>query len=206
MSLAQRRFVDLLHSFRSPEPTPGGGSASALAAAVGASLLAMVAALGKPETESGDEMRSLHSAGDRCASLSDRLSVLMDEDTAAYNDVVGAFKLPKDTDAEKSARSLRIQESLRGATEVPLEVMRACAEALQQGAIVARFGNRNARSDVQVGLELLAAGMRGARLNVDINLQSLKDVAYVTAVRDEADTLARLAVQDQQPGDSGIAQ
>jgi formiminotetrahydrofolate cyclodeaminase len=202
MSLAQRPFVDLLGAFRSPQPTPGGGSASALAAAVGASLLAMVAALAKPEAESADDVKSLHSAGERCASLSDRLSVLMDEDTAAYNDVVAAFKLPKGTDAEKSARSLRIQEALRGATEVPLEVMRACAEALRQGAIVARFGNRNARSDVQVGLELLAAGMRGARLNVDINLQSLKDVAYVAAVRGEADRLANGAGQDQRPGGS----
>jgi formiminotetrahydrofolate cyclodeaminase len=196
MSLAQRPFVDLLSAFRSPQPTPGGGSASALAAAVGASLLAMVAALGKPEAESDDDVRSLHSAGERCASLSDRLSVLMDEDTAAYNDVVGAFKLPRGTDAEKSARSLRIQEALRGATEVPLDVMRACAEALRQGAIVARFGNRSARSDAQVGLELLAAGMRGARLNVDINLQSLRDVAYVAAVRGEADRLASGAGQD----------
>jgi formiminotetrahydrofolate cyclodeaminase len=202
MSLAQRPFVDLLTAFRSPQPTPGGGSASALAGAVGASLLAMVAALGKPEAESDDDVERLHSAGERCASLSDRLTVLMDEDSAAYDDVIGAFKLPKRTDAEKSARSLRIQEALRGATEVPLEVMRACAEALRQGAIVARFGNRNARSDAQVAVELLAAGMRGARLNVDINLQSLKDVAYVKAVRDEAESLAGVPVQDQRPGGS----
>jgi formiminotetrahydrofolate cyclodeaminase len=202
MSLAQRPFVDLLSAFRSPDPTPGGGSASALAGAVGASLLAMVASLGRPEAESNDDVGRLHSAGERCTSLSDRLSVLMDEDAAAYNDVVGAFKLPKSTNAEKSARSLRIQEALRGATEVPLDVMRACAEALRQGAIVARFGNRNARSDVQVGLELLAAGMRGARMNVEINLQSLKDVAYVQAVRDEAESLASVAGEGQRPGGS----
>ena len=186
MSLAQRPFSELLAAFRAPAPTPGGGSASALAGAVGAALLAMVAALPKSRAEDDDERRRLRAAGDRCAALSDRLAALMDEDTAAYEAVVSAFKLPKNTDEEKSARSVRIQEALRGATEVPLEVMRACAEASEHGTVVAEFGNVNARSDVQVGLELLRTGLRGARLNVDINLESLKDAAYVCAVRAEA--------------------
>jgi formiminotetrahydrofolate cyclodeaminase len=202
MSLSQRPFVDLLNAFRSPEPTPGGGSASAMAAAVGASHLAMVAALGKSRAGTDEEVRRLRAAGERCAALSDRLAALMDADTAAYDDVVAAFKLPKRTDEETSARSIRIQEALRGATEVPLAVMRACADALEQGTAVAQFGNLNARSDVQVGLELLGAGLRGANLNVDINLESLKDVAYVSAVRDEAERLANAAASAQRPGGS----
>jgi formiminotetrahydrofolate cyclodeaminase len=193
MSLSERPVSDLLKAFRSPEPTPGGGSASALAAAVGASLLAMVAGLGKPRAGTDEARGRLQAAGNRCGALSDRLAALMDEDTAAYDAVVGAFKLPKITDAEKSARSIRIQEALRGATAVPLEVMRACAEALQEGAVVVEFGNANASSDTQVGLELLRAGLRGAKLNVDINLANLKDAAYVTAVRDESDPLAHTA-------------
>jgi methenyltetrahydrofolate cyclohydrolase len=199
MSLSQRPFAELLKAFRSPEPTPGGGSASALAGAVGASLLAMVAALQKPATQAEDDIRRLRSAGERCASLSDRLSALIDEDSAAYDDVVAAFRLPKGTDAEKAARSIQIQEALRGATEVPLEVMRTCGDALEQSSIVAELGSRNARSDVQVGVELLAAGIRGARLNVDVNLQSLKDVAYVKAVRDEAEGLANAAARITGP-------
>jgi formiminotetrahydrofolate cyclodeaminase len=202
MSLSQRPFVDLLNAFRSPEPTPGGGSASALAGAVGASLLSMVATLGKSRAGTDEEVRRLRAAGERCAALSDRLAGLIDADSAAYDDVVGAFKLPKQTDDELSARRIRIQEALRGATEVPLEVMRACAAALEQGTIVARFGNLNARSDVQVGFELLAAALRGAKLNVDINLESLKDVAYVSAVRDEAEQLADAAEGAQRPGGS----
>jgi formiminotetrahydrofolate cyclodeaminase len=202
MSLSQRPFVDLLNAFRSPEPTPGGGSASALAGAVGASLLSMVATLGKSRAGTDEEVRRLRAAGERCAALSDRLAGLIDADSAAYDDVVGAFKLPKQTDDELSARRIRVQEALRGATEVPLEVMRACAAALEQGTIVARFGNLNARSDVQVGFELLAAALRGAKLNVDINLESLKDVAYVSAVRDEAERLADTAEGAQRPGGS----
>jgi len=202
MSLVQRPFSELLAAFRAPAPTPGGGSASALAGAVGAALLAMVAALPKSRAEHDDELRRLRAAGDRCAALSDRLAALMDEDTAAYEVVVSAFKLPKNTDEEKSARSVRIQEALRGATEVPLQIIRTCGEALQQGNVVAEFGNRNARSDVRVGLELLGAAVRGAKLNVDVNLENLKDAAYVAAVRDEAEKVVAAAARAQRPGGS----
>ena len=200
MTLSQQPFTDLLRAFRSPDPTPGGGSASALAGAVGASLLAMVAALPKSRAETEEDARRLRAAGERCAAVSDRLAALIDEDSRAYDDVVAAFKLPKTSDAEKSARSIRVQEALRGATEVPLDVIRTSVDALEQGAVVAEFGNPNARSDVQVGLELIGAAVRGARLNVDINLETVKDEAYVTAVREEAETLAQAAARAQGRG------
>jgi formiminotetrahydrofolate cyclodeaminase len=202
MSLTDRRFRDLLEAFRAPSPTPGGGSASALAGAVGASLLAMVASLAKPRAEREDDLRRLRNAGARCTELSVRLAELMDQDAAAYDAVVAAFKLPKTTDDEKSSRAVRIQEALRGATEVPLEVMRAGADALGHGTVVADFGNRHALSDVRVGLELLGAGVRGARLNVEINLESLKDVSYITAAREEAERLVTAAAARQRPGGS----
>ena len=193
MKLSDRRFSDLLEAFRAPEPTPGGGSASALTGAVGAALLAMVASLDKSRAETAEDSNRLRAAGEKCASLSQRLSDLIDEDSRAYDAVVAAFKLAKGTEAEKSTRSIRIQEALRGATEVPLEVMRASGDALEQGVVVTQFGNLNARSDAQVGVELLRAAVRGAKLNVEINLESLKDNAYVSAVRAEADRLAASA-------------
>jgi methenyltetrahydrofolate cyclohydrolase len=189
MQLAEQRFFDLLRLFRSPNPTPGGGSASALSGAVGASLLAMVAGLPKPRTTTADEITRLTEAGARCASISDRLAHLMDRDSEAYERVVAAFRLPKGSEDEKSARGARIQDALRVATEVPLEVMRTCAEAIQLAPAVARLGNPNASSDVRVGLELLAAGLRGARLNVQINLESITDADYVAKTRDTADRL-----------------
>ena len=200
MNLSQRPFTDLLKAFRSPDPTPGGGSASALAGAVGASLAAMVAALPKSRTETDEDQRRLRAAGERCASLGERLAALMDADTSAYDEVVAAFKLPRTTDAEKSTRSIRVQEALRGATEVPLDVIRVCVDALEQGVVVAEFGNRNARSDVQIGLELLGVAVRGAGLNVEINLESLMDAPYVAAVRDEAEKLALAAARAQERG------
>lgn len=190
MKLSERRVADLLSAFRSSDPTPGGGSASALGGAVGASLLAMVAGLPKNAAATAADLERLQAAGARCADLALALESLIDRDAEAYEVVMGAYRLPKATDDEKAARSGRIQDGLRTATEVPLRVMRACMEAIEQGAVVARFGNRNASSDVQVGLELLAAGLRGARLNVEINLASLKDADYVMRVRDESGRLS----------------
>lgn len=185
MALSDQRLVDLLAAFRSSEPTPGGGSASALGGAIGASLLAMVAGLARPRTRTPEEERQLADARGRCTAIADRLTALMDRDSAAYDGVVAAFRLPKDSEDEKSTRSLRIQEALRAATETPLEVMRACLEAIHLAVTVAACGNTNAASDVQVGLEFLGAGLRGAGMNVAINLTSLKDQAYVAAMKKE---------------------
>jgi formiminotetrahydrofolate cyclodeaminase len=109
---------------------------------------------------------------------------------------VAAYRLPKVTDDEKAARSGRIQEALRAATDTPLEVMRAAHAALEQGVVVAEFGNRNASSDAQVGAELLAAGLRGARLNVEINLGSVKDEGYAASVRREIEELTAAAERE----------
>lgn len=190
MTLSHQRFTDLLASFRSSEPTPGGGSAAALGGAVGAALLAMVAGLPKPHVPTTDDTERLGVARARCASLSDWLATLMDWDSDAYDRVVAAFRLPKDTEEATTARSVRIQEALRDATQMPLHVMRACAEAIDQAAVVAAHGNPNASSDVRVGLELLGAGLRGARLNVEVNLASMKDTAFIADVRTETDRLA----------------
>jgi len=191
MKLTDRTVADLLAAFRSPDPTPGGGSASALAGAVGASLLAMVSALPKPKAVEDDDVLRLRLAGNRCRALAEQLTALIDRDSEAYETVVAAYRLPKATDDEKAVRVAQIQGAMRAAIEAPLDVMRACHEAIAQGHVVTDLGNPNASSDVQVGFELLRAGLLGARLNVDINLASIKDVAYAEAVRVEAGRLAQ---------------
>jgi len=160
-----------------------------LSGAVGASLLAMVAGLPNPRAQGPDEQRRLDAAGATGRSISDQLTGLMDRDSEAYETVVAAFRLPKGSEDEKRARASRIQEAMRGATDAPLEVMRACLDAIQAAAEVAALANPNASSDVQVGLELLMAGVRGARLNVAINLGSIKDPAYVEAAGKQAQQL-----------------
>lgn len=189
MKLTGLAVTALLEAFRSNQPTPGGGSASALSGAVGASLLAMVAGLPKPRATTEEDVERLAAAGARCTAIAERLEELVDRDSAAYDLVVGAFRMPKGTGEEKAARTVGIQRAMQAATDAPLEVMRACSDAIEQGAVVASFGNRNASSDVQVGLELLGAGLRGAKLNVEINLGSLTDAQFVARARTEADRL-----------------
>jgi formiminotetrahydrofolate cyclodeaminase len=185
MKLTELTVTELLAAFQSSNPTPGGGSASALAGAVGASLLTMVAALPKPRAETEEDRERLAEAGRLCATLAKDLTALVDRDSEAYEAVMAAYRLPKNSDTEKTARSQAIQEGLRQATATPLDVMRACAAAAEQGVVVAALGNPSASSDVQVGLELAGAGLRGAKLNVEINLGSVKDAAYVEKIRGE---------------------
>jgi len=189
MALSDLRLLDLLAAFRSPSPTPGGGSASALSGAVGASLIAMVAGLPKPRVQSPEQEEQLAAARRRAVAASERLTALMDRDSEAYEGVVAAFRLPKGSDEEKTVRSSRIQQALQAATDAPLAVMRECFDNMQVAADVAALGNANASSDVQVGLELLMAGLRGAKLNAAINLVSIKDQGYVEFTTKQAKQL-----------------
>ena len=188
-------LADLLDAFASIDAVPGGGSASAVAGALGASLLLMVA--GMPKTRSGapEETADLAEAAARIRPLRDRLTMLVQKDSDAYNALMVAFRLPKGSDEEKAARTQAIQAGTRGATEVPLDTMRTCREALRHAVVVARNGNRNAASDVGVAVELLMAGVNGAGLNVDINLGGLSDKSYVEQVRWERDDLERTSAE-----------
>jgi methenyltetrahydrofolate cyclohydrolase len=191
MKLIDRTVTDLLAAFRSSDPTPGGGSASALAGAIGASLLAMVAGLPKARATSDDDMARLRAARARCTELAGEMAALVDRDSEAYDLVVAAYKKPKATDEEKAARSNAIQEAMRAAIAAPLDVMRACVDAAAQGGVIASLGNPSASSDLLVGLELLRAGLRGAKLNVEINLGSVKDADYATTIREQVDDYER---------------
>ena len=187
--LVEQSVRGLIAAFRSSEPTPGGGSASALAGAVGAALIAMVAGIPRPRAGSAGDVERLASAGRRAAQLSDELCALVDRDSEAYRAVLAAYTLPKGSEEEARRRSAAIQDALAEAAAVPLDVMRKCADALDASVTAAALGNANASSDVQVAIELLTAGLRGAKANVDVNLGGLKDPRRVEEIRAE---LARL--------------
>jgi formiminotetrahydrofolate cyclodeaminase len=180
---------DLLARFSSKEPTPGGGSAAALASAVGASLLGMVASLPKTRTGSDADRAALLGAGEAAANLQRSLTDAIDRDTAAYDQVVAAYRMPKGAPEEEQERKAAIQRALRSATDVPLGVLRLSAQALEQAAIVAAHGHRAAASDVGVAAALLRAGATGARLNVEINLDGVSDRSYDDEVRAEVRAL-----------------
>lgn len=190
MSLTERSVRELIAAIRSPDPTPGGGSASALAGAIGTALLAMVAGLGRPATTDRDDLDRLATAGKRAAELSETLASLIDADADAYEVVMCAYRLPKATDDERQRRSERIQQALEGAIATPLDVMRLCSEAAEHATVIASFANPNAASDVRVAVELLRAGLRGGHANVEINLESVKNGARADAIRAEASRLS----------------
>jgi len=173
--LVEKTVAELLDAFSSPEPTPGGGSASALAGALGAALLAMVAGMTKTRNGADDEREALDSARADLLALQGSLKELVDLDTAAYSLVMAAYRQPHDTDEQKHARQKMIQDAMRVATQVPLETMRACANVIREARIVASYGNPSASSDVKVGVQLALAGFRGAGFNVEINFGSLTD-------------------------------
>jgi len=189
MALIDRTVTGLLDAFASADPTPGGGSASALAGAVSASLLSMVARMPKSKTNAVVERKALDDAYTEIVPLRETLTALVDRDADAYDLVVAAFRKPKGTDEEQTARTAAIQDATRVATEIPLQTMKACAGLIRLAAVVAAHGNANAASDVYVATLLAHAAMKGARSNVDINLGGISDPAIAEALRFQADSL-----------------
>jgi len=180
LSLAQ-----LLDAFASNQPVPGGGSAAALAGAVGASLLIMVAGLPKTRHGTDEERSALTATAARLRPLRDELASLIDRDSEAYTSVINAYRLPRSTDAEQAARRDAIDEAMRAATEAPLATIRACERAMREAEVIASSGAASASSDVAVGIELLKTAARGAGMNVDTNLAAVKDAEYVRRVSQE---------------------
>ena len=158
---SQFAVIDLLDAFASNAPVPGGGAAAALGGALGVSLLIMASSLPKSRTGAPEEAADLAEAGARLRPLRDRLTELIDEDGDAYTAVMSALRLPKTSAADMAERTRALQSAMRGATDGPLDVMRACQQALAGGVVVARNAYRAAASDVAVGIERLAATARG---------------------------------------------
>jgi len=187
--LASKTVQELLDAFSAPTPTPGGGSAAALAGAVSASLLAMVAAMPKTKNGTPEERATLDALHPTLMALRAELTDLIDRDAASYDAVVAAYRLPKATDAEKAARKTAVAAAMRLATDVPLETLRAAVALKSHGKVVAENGNPNASSDVGVALNLALSAGLGALLNVETNLSGISDEAYVAQVRQEIDKL-----------------
>lgn len=173
-------FNELLASSK---PAPGGGSTAALAGAFGAALAIMVfnLSMGKKAYESLDEKLKYTIARD-CEALkilNRQLLKLSDDDTRAFNQVIKAMQLPRQTEAQKLERSQRIQKANLYALEVPLKVAEKCLLVLKHQVNIARYGNPNAVSDIGVGALLAYSGLEGAVLNIRINIPGISEKAVI---------------------------
>ena len=175
MKLADMTVKDYLDLLKSDAPAPGGGSVSALSAAQGVGLVAMVADLTIGREKYAEHEEVCKAAKEEALKLYRAFVEGIDNDTEAFNKVSAAYKLPKNTDEEKAARSEAIREANIGATEVPFETVKLCLEGLKVTETMVGKSNPNAASDLGVAALNLMAGIRGAWLNVKINLPGIKD-------------------------------
>ena len=180
----------------SGKPAPGGGSVSACVGALGAALVSMVCNLTRGREKFADVETQIQDLVVRSEAARAQLERLLQDDTVAYNGVIEAYRLPKDTDSEKAVRHQAVQDGLIVAANVPLEIVRVAVEVCRLAKTAADLGNPAAVTDAGIGAILGEAAVHGASLNVEINMASIDDAEYVrrvgTELQEAIDESARL--------------
>ncbi len=193
--LKELGLQDFLAKLQSNDPVPGGGSVAALSSALASSLAAMVANLtvGKKNYEA---------VSDKMAKIAEEMSAnnqqfvdFIDKDATSFDSVMQAFKLPKETDEEKAHRTAKIQEGMKYAASVPLEVAEKTCELFDAIEILVKEGNQNAQTDGLVAAMMARTAVLSALYNVKINLGSIKDEAFVSAMREKVQHLEETAIE-----------
>ena len=173
----------------SESPVPGGGSIAALCGSLSAALAEMVANLTVGKKKYADSKEEMTDIINKASKLRDKLLNYIEEDSLAYNKVMEAYKLPKETEEEKSYRLIKIQEGLKIAASVPLKVAEISFEILPIAEAVVLRGNQNSVTDALVAAMMARTGVLSAVLNIRINLDSIKDVEFVKDLKEKADFL-----------------
>ncbi|MBT8058122.1 MAG: cyclodeaminase/cyclohydrolase family protein, partial [Gammaproteobacteria bacterium] len=178
-SLANMKVTDFVDEVSRDTPAPGGGSIAALAGALGSALASMVFNLSVGKGEFDDRYEELCEYAEKAQEAKDRLTRAIDEDTEAFNEVVAAMRLPKDSPEQQAARAAAMEEGYKSAARVPLRTARLCREVLDLCQAAADLGNDAVMSDAGVGALMAFAGVQGALHNVRINLPQTKDDAFI---------------------------
>jgi formiminotetrahydrofolate cyclodeaminase len=202
MSFQEMSLTKFSEVLASGAPTPGGGCASALSGALAAGLAAMVArttAASKKFADRAEQMNQVATEADR---LRGEFLGLVDEDARAFDQVMAAFRMPKDTPERQAARSEAIQQAYKAAVEPPMRVCTRSLRVLELAVQVAAQGNPSAASDAGVGALLAATALEGGGLNVQINLGSIKDEAFRNT---QAERLRAARAQGQALCDKALA-
>jgi formiminotetrahydrofolate cyclodeaminase len=166
----------------SADPTPGGGSSAAAVGAFAAGLVRMVAQLTSNSPKFADVADRANALGASAATIVEQFVSCIDDDVVAFDRVSAAYKLPKNTEMEKSTRSNAIQDALAGAAEPPLRVVELAERACALAAELVTFGNPNAVSDIGCAAAFAQGAAQGAALNVEINVKTLKNRAAADAM------------------------
>ncbi len=193
--LIEERIADYLEIAASDAPAPGGGSVVALCGALGAAMTEMVCNLTVGKEKYKDEEERMRRILAETTALRRELEAAVDEDAAAYRAFMDAMALPKDTAAEKEARTQAMQEALKGATLTPLGAAKSAAKILPLAKEVLAHGNQNAYSDAVVSALLARTAVIGSLQNVRINLPSVRDEGFVADVRAQMAALEEAAIR-----------
>ena len=177
----------------SESPAPGGGSISAYVGTLGISLATMVANLSSHKRGWDDRWEEFSEWAEKGMDLKNELEWLVDEDTEAFNKIMAAFGLPKESEADKANRKKAIQEATKYAIEIPLKVMEVCYQSFEIIEAMANIGNPNSVTDAGVGALCARAAVLGAGMNVRINTGDLEDKEYVAKVLSRVEELSKLA-------------
>jgi len=177
-ALVKKSTFDFVDEVSRDTPAPGGGSVAALAGALGAALGGMVANLSIGKSEYDDRYQELCRLAERAQELKDVLVRGVDEDTRAFDAVISAMRMPRDTPAERAARVQAIQEGYKAATRVPLATVEQCRDVLDLCLQMVRMAPKDMMSDVGMGALAARAGLVGAAYNVRINLKSITDEVF----------------------------
>jgi formiminotetrahydrofolate cyclodeaminase len=186
---------EFMERLSSADPVPGGGSVAALECAMGAALLVMVANLTVGRKKYAEvEVRAMQ-IRDEALALRTRASGLAIADARAYGKVAAVLEMPKDTEEQKAVRRERMQRALQGAVEPPLETMQSASRVLDLAAELMTIGNRSAISDVGTAAGAVRSSFDAARLNVEINLASIRDGIWVQGIRSKLDNFPSVATR-----------
>jgi formiminotetrahydrofolate cyclodeaminase len=189
----------------SEKPVPGGGSVAAYVACLAASLVSMVARLTLKKNDLQKHWPTVNEVLAESDKLRATLLAQVDKDSKSFDALMRAYRLPKETEDDKKARSMSIQASLKEATEVPLQTAEQAALALSAGKRLAEYANVNAISDLETAVAAAFAGFAGSVANIRINLSGVNDVGYRKRIQERLTALQRQVEKDQKDADSILA-
>jgi len=192
--LVSSSVKEFLNELASSSPAPGGGSVAALTGALGSALASMVCNLTIGKDKYNNVQDEIKVTLEKSEKLRKKLTKLIDKDTEAFNDVIMAFKMPKETEKEKTNRNLAIQRGYETAAKVPLETAKTGLKIIDIAMIVAKKGNKNSITDAAVSALMGKACVLSAILNVKINLSSIKDEKFIDCISSEIDRLEKDAI------------